>query len=420
MRMPRGAAPVILAALVATTTAVATSTASAAAPDAVSWSPPLTGEAVGVVTTGGTAQLGPDRLHPDVQADGHGDAGAPGLLTLPAHRLDAPVDRVDAELSLAAGGPDAPVAVDVRGVSTDGRWTEWETAEPSSPSPSPTVSSTASSSTRTLTAVLPRPVVQVQARLVLGPVANGTDPGPAVRRLELTARPAIRATAGPKQGEPRRHRVFATREGLVGRKTANGHVITERDVFVALPSRRALASRFTAEYTVKVCASTGRCAFAPVWDVGPWNTRDDYWNPSERRQEWRDLPRGKPEAQAAKEDGFNGGKDQFGRTVRNPAGIDLADGLFWDALGLKDNAWVDVDYLWTGDSPLGTARVDGRVDLHAAPDPAAAVVGLVADSAAVPVQCVADGWLRVGSAQFVPASAVATEHSADRLPACSR
>jgi hypothetical protein len=116
--MPRGAAPVILAALVATTTAVATSTASAAAPDAVSWSPPLTGEAVGVVTTGGTAQLGPDRLHPDVQADGHGDAGAPGLLTLPAHRLDAPVDRVDAELSLAAGGPDAPVAVDVRGVST--------------------------------------------------------------------------------------------------------------------------------------------------------------------------------------------------------------------------------------------------------------------------------------------------------------
>ena len=38
----------------------------------------------------------------------------------------------------------------------------------------------------------------------------------------------------------------------------------------------------------------------------------------------------------------------------NPAGIDLADGMFWDALGLTDNAWVTVDYLWTGDSPLGT------------------------------------------------------------------
>ena len=74
------------------------------------------------------------------------------------------------------------------------------------------------------------------------------------------------------------------------------------------------------------------CAFEPVWDVGPWNTKDDYWNPSATREMWKDLPQGKPEAQAAYQNGYNGGKDQFGRTVANPAGIDLADGVFWDAL----------------------------------------------------------------------------------------
>jgi hypothetical protein len=169
---------------------------------------------------------------------------------------------------------------------------------------------------------------------------------------------------------------------------------------------------------VKVCAPTGRCAFAPVWDVGPWNTRDDYWNPPDRRQEWRDLPQGRPEAQAAKEDGYNDGKDQFGRTVRNPAGIDLADGLFWDALGLTDNAWVTVDYLWTSDSPLGTVHADGRVDLRDAPDATARVVGVAADRAAVPLQCVSGGWLRVGTGQFLPTSAVPHEQWPQALSAC--
>jgi peptidoglycan hydrolase-like protein with peptidoglycan-binding domain len=85
-----------------------------------------------------------------------------------------------------------------------------------------------------------------------------------------------------------------------------------------------------------------------VWDVGPWNTKDDYWNPASTRQSWKTLPQGRPEAQAAYQDGFNGGKDQYGRTVGNPAGIDLADGTFWDGLGLQDNGWVEVTYQWTG------------------------------------------------------------------------
>jgi hypothetical protein len=70
---------------------------------------------------------------------------------------------------------------------------------------------------------------------------------------------------------------------------------------------------------------------------------------------WKDLPQGKPEAQAAYQDGYNGGYDQFGRRPANPAGIDIADGSFWYDLGLSNNDWVNVTYLWTsgGGTPTG-------------------------------------------------------------------
>jgi hypothetical protein len=123
---------------------------------------------------------------------------------------------------------------------------------------------------------------------------------------------------------------------------------TGHDHFVALPSRRGLSTRDGDDYRVKVCnPANGRCVVAPVWDVGPWNTRDDYWNPPSVRENWADLPRGLPEAQAARESRYHGGLDQFGRVVRNPAGIDLADGTFLDDLGMGDNGWVTVTYLWT-------------------------------------------------------------------------
>jgi hypothetical protein len=210
--------------------------------------------------------------------------------------------------------------------------------------------------------------------------------------------------------------VFATREGLVGRTTANGHKIKSSDRFAALPSRRALSPNGSHDYSVKVCAANGRCATAPVWDVGPWNTRDDYWNPRAKRQEWRDLPQGMPEAQAAKEKGYNGGKDQFGRKVANPAGIDLSDGLFWDALGLKDNAWVTVDYLWTGSGSSRVATVQSEDKIREAPAAEADVVGVAAEQSSVPVECVtgsgSDRWLRIGADQYLPAKAVRTLGSA--------
>jgi hypothetical protein len=389
MRMRRGAVVAVLA-VALSVGSVTAAPAAAAAPAALRWSPALDGEAAGVDLTGGTL-----RRAAGTRAAELGKVERPGLLTLPARRLGVPVDRVEA--TVTGSGTDA-VDVDVRGLRAGGGWTEWIPAEPAA-------------------VLLPVPATEVQARVVLLP-----DGEAEVRGLTLTAHPAQPGARRVDPVEPAvAYRIFATREGLVGGTTANGHVITERDLFVALPSRRALSPRGTGDYSVKVCAPDGRCAVAPVWDVGPWNTRDDYWSPSGERQNWSDLPQGLPQAQAAKENGHNGGKDQFGRTVRNPAGIDLADGLFWDALGLTDNAWVTVEYLWTGHSPLATIRVDGRVDLRRAPDPVAEIVGLVADRAAVPVECRAGSggtWLRIGVGQFLPLAAVARGERPRHLPTC--
>jgi peptidoglycan hydrolase-like protein with peptidoglycan-binding domain len=173
--------------------------------------------------------------------------------------------------------------------------------------------------------------------------------------LRLTAGPAAAARAATvAPAAAFGARVFATREGLVGGSTANGHVIRSRDHFVALPSRRGLSANGSTQFSVRVCnPGNGRCETAPVWDVGPWNTHDDYWNSP--REQHNDLPRGKPAAQAAFQDGYNGGKDEFGRRVGNPAGIDLADGTFLDGLGMSDNGFVTVTYLWTtGGTPTPT------------------------------------------------------------------
>jgi len=85
-----------------------------------------------------------------------------------------------------------------------------------------------------------------------------------------------------------------------------------------------------------------------VREVGPWNEDDNYWdsaNGSNPRRLFTDLPLGKPEAQAAYQQGYNGGKDQFGRTVSNPAGIDLTPYIASQlGLGYMQNAWVWVNF----------------------------------------------------------------------------
>ncbi|MEU5826479.1 hypothetical protein [Micromonospora tulbaghiae] len=311
---------------------------------------------------------------------------AEGMLVTAPHPLAVPANRVRADIAATTGRGGA-VEVAARGWRS-GAWTEWRSVSGE--------------------AVFDLPVTRVQIRVAL--TAERPSATPTLRTVRLVA-DSVAAVTAATPGLT--YRVYATREGLVGGTTANGHVIVSRDHFVALPSARGLAPKNTGDYTVRVCTTTrSRCEYAPVWDIGPWNTKDDYWNPSSTREMWKDLPQGRPEAQAAYQSGYNGGRDQFGRTVGSPAGIDLADGTFWDGLLLTDNAWVDVAYLWTGTGTRGRIG-SGPLNIRSGPGTSNPVVGLAATYANVPIECSVVGqsvsgpyrtttqWNRLASGHFV-------------------
>ena len=300
-----------------------------AVPATPSWSIDLTGkdtEQSNIAREGAAITVRDTRIKPASQRSTQAFA----LYTSSPVSSARPVGGVEVttEARIPAG---ASVLTDVRGRNGTGRWTQW-------------------SEVSNGRARLDEPVATLQLRLTL---VRGVGGSPAVSKV--TMRPnqtqayseSVPAAQRRREGAARitgaTYRLFGTREGLVGGRTANGHIIQNRDHFVALPSRRMLASNGGREYTVQVC-NGGRCVTEPVWDVGPWNTKDDYWSPASVRQMWKDLPQGKPEAQAAYQNGYNGGKDEFGRRPANPAGIDLADGTFWDSLGMRDNGWVDVTF----------------------------------------------------------------------------
>lgn len=108
-------------------------------------------------------------------------------------------------------------------------------------------------------------------------------------------------------------RVFATREGDVGKLTARGAVIRPGDLFVALPDPSALGRDVEIRYL-------NRSIVVPVLDVGPWNIDDPYWRED-----------GRPASEAGR---------GYYRRPSNPAGIDLSDATF-EALGLPDNDHVE-------------------------------------------------------------------------------
>lgn len=330
-------------------------------------------------------------------------------LSVPASTFAATVQS-----SVPAG---AELAVDVRGRAMDdgpglaaGQWTEWVEIRPDAPG------------------ALPVAAKDVEVRATLSGPEGVASPTLTALSVSPSTVPGDRGSVGTVTATGLSYPVFATREGLVGGTTANGHKITPRDHFVALPSRRGLASRNGGEYSVRVCAANGRCAWAPIWDVGPWNTRDDYWAMPGVRQEWHDLPQGKPASQAAYQDGYNNGRDQFGRKVANPAGIDLADGTFWDGLQLKNNTWVTVTYQWTSAGPAGYVRTPGdTLNVRTAPTSQSPIIGLAGNYAQVRVECVAAGeqvagtqgttnaWYRLAAGMFVSAAYVAGGGTA---PAC--
>ncbi|WP_079176332.1 hypothetical protein [Actinacidiphila rubida] len=293
-----------------------------AAPAGTSWSVDLAAPAAdsaNTVLSDGRLTVRDTRSHPAAMPADRSYAE----YTAPSSDLGRDVSAlaVDTTATHPAG---STVETDVRGLDASGRWSQWTTARAGSP------------------VAFPAPVATVQVRVVLGGPAGSAAPEVSAVRLSPAATPL---TAQPQTAPLTSvtYRVYATREGLVGGTTANGHVIASRDHFVALPSRALLDSLGSTTYQVRVCHGSA-CETAPIWDVGPWNTTDDYWNPAGVRESWGDLAQGTPEAQAAYQTGYNGGHDQFGRAVSNPAGIDLADGTFWDGLGMTDNDWVDVTF----------------------------------------------------------------------------
>ncbi|NYJ34243.1 hypothetical protein [Nocardiopsis aegyptia] len=412
---------------------------------------------VGLVLDDGALRLDEERTGAPAAPRREAGRTHSGLATFPEQPLEEATDVLDVRLQ--ADGRTEDVSAEARGTRADGMWTEWH--------PVPDGGGRV---------VLDAGVFQVQVRVAV----DGTDAvldGVRLRPLEpLDAVPEAGegsdegagagsgegtdegagtgsgeqadggsdegAGAGGEEGAdggdlpdvpdaPYSARLFATRIGLVGGTTANGHTVRPDDHFVALPSRRGLATRGGGEYTVRVC-STGalgpegkgdtenhepRCAYLPVWDVGPWNITDDHWNAD--RQSWRDLDRGRPQAQAAYTEGYNDGLDGFGRRVANPAGIDLADGAFRDGLQLPTNSWVEVDYLWTGEyrarAEIATSTRSDPVIVRGGPGLEFDSVGLAAHAANVDVECRADGdsatgpfgtgatWYRIGEGHYVPA-----------------
>ncbi len=231
------------------------------------------------------------------------------------------------------------LAVDLRG-SVDGQqWSAWHTDLGNG-----------------TVVVLGHPVQYVQYRLRLWGSATAS---PSVHAVHLTPHsppPDSTDTAAlvvaPQQATAQNaaptYRIRATRLGLVGYRTANGHIIQPRDWFVALPSWRSLSSLGGYEYQVRITYN-GRSVVAPVWDVGPWNTRDNYWDAE--REQYNDLQRGWPQDHAAYFDGYNGGYAEKGYVVL-PTAIDVGDGVWWDGLGINDGiAWLDVTFLWLGSDP---------------------------------------------------------------------
>jgi hypothetical protein len=114
--------------------------------------------------------------------------------------------------------------------------------------------------------------------------------------------------------------------------------------------------------------------------------------------------------------------------VANPAGIDLADGVFWDGLQLTTNAWVDVAYLWTGSGPRGVVG-SGPLNIRAGAGSGFASKGYAATRAQVPIECWVTGqsvagpyrtttrWNRVGAGQYV-SHAYISATSGGAAPAC--
>jgi hypothetical protein len=114
-------------------------------------------------------------------------------------------------------------------------------------------------------------------------------------------------------------RVKATREGLIGGKTASGYVVETHVPFVALPCVMALRRWIRIRRTGGAGQVIAECE-AIVLDVGPHYTTDLPYVFHGRRPRAESQPGG------------------------NGAGIDLGEKV-WSLLGMTDNTDVEWEFL---------------------------------------------------------------------------
>lgn len=206
----------------------------------------------------------------------------------------------------------------------------------------------------------------------------------------------------------------STVDGLIGNETSSGHVLRANDRLVALPSctesscpwlsldagvgdswgpqtRCAESDGYC--WVAVESLETGRCAVAPVLDVGPLFIHDNWW--AAKSQRTYPVERGVPAAVWARDGydfGFGRGISDRGHDVQNDwwhaPGIDLAAGT-WVDLGLplvEGVADVRVTLLWQagishhdacGGGGGGNATVLGSLNLRGGPSTGEIVVDVI-------------------------------------------
>ena len=230
------------------------------------------------------------------------------------------------------------------------------------------------------------------------PTADAADATPAA-----PDRPTIGADTTVGDGS---FAVTAALTGTVGAATASDHPIVAGDRFASLPICVTTSCPWLdpgvnhplwgvrvecgAACAVRVTDPTsGRCAVAPVLDVGPWFSDDDWWEPAPRRRINRlagavySLATGYAAAAAAR-DGYDVG---FGRSANgvgiSDRGYDVGDGA---ALGLAAGSWADL-----GLPPDQTvAPITATLLWISGEDPATAAATCEAANAALPAPDPAD------------------------------
>jgi len=268
-----------------------------------------------------------------------------GMFTSNTLRYAAPFNSIRAEWQ-AIVPASTQLEVDVRASQDTKAWTLWETL---------------SQSGQVATFDQTKLFLYTEYRVRLFSAVDGATPYFSSINLAANSQnlnsyqpaPTLSNIASAATPQPPTYRIFGTREGLVGYRTANGHIIQARDHFVSLPSWKALNDKGKNDYQVRIVAPNGNTATAPVWDSGPWNFKDDYWN--NPRSQFKDIPVGIPQAEKAYFEKHNGSKNESGQGIYNPSGIDVGDGTWWDDLGLqgasagwRDSDRLQVTFLWLG------------------------------------------------------------------------